>query len=71
MKNPIETKNIILNNDSNTDLNCEDNNKIKICKIPNNHFSLKDNGYYYTSYKNNCGKRIILYQFSPEKNFLN
>ena len=71
MKNPIETKNIRLNNDSNTDLNCEDNNKIKICKIHKNDLSLKENGYYYTSYKNHCGKRTILYEFSPVKIILN
>ena len=71
MKNPNEIKNIRLNDNSNDDLYCTDNNKIKTCIISRNHFQGKENGFYYTSYKNQCGYRSILYEFSPVKIILN
>ena len=71
MKNPNEIKNIRLNDDSNVDLYCTNNNKIKTCIINKNHFNGKKNGFYYTSYKNQCGNRNILYEFSPIKIILN
>ena len=71
MKNPNGIKNIRLNDDSNDDLLCKDNNKIKTCIISKNHFQGKENGFYYTSYKNQCGYRSILYEFAPVKIILN
>ena len=71
MKNANEITNIRLNDDSNDDLFCTDNKNIKTCIISKNHFKGKENGYYYTSYKNNCRNRAILYEFSPIKVFLN
>ena len=71
MKNPNEIKNIRLNDDLNDDLYCTDNNKVKTCIINKNHFQGKGNGFYYTSYKNKCGYRNILYEFSPIKIILN
>ena len=71
MKNAKEIKNIKLNSDSRNDLYCEDNNKIKSCKIHKSHFNGKESGYYYTTYINNCRNRAIIYEFSPIKVILN
>ena len=67
-KNAKEIKNIRLNgNDenNNNDLLCEDSKNFKICKIHRNYFKKIKNGYFYTSYKNNCGKSSILYEIPP------
>ena len=67
MKNSGEVQNIKLNDNSEEDIYCEDKKDIKTCIVNRYHFNKKENGYYYTSYKNHCGNRAILYEFSPVK----
>ena len=53
-------KGIKLNNDSSSELECTNKNKIKECTVPSNHFT--KSGLYYTYYYNSFGFETISYE---------
>ena len=58
---------IKLNKDA-PDLECEDiNKKLKRCIVHKSHFKGKENGYYYTMYKNCLNSTYIFYELPPSK----
>ena len=65
MATPSNSKNIKLNPDSNSYLECEDLSSMKICRGPVNHFEDKDSGYYHTYHLNNLNEYSIYYEANP------
>ena len=60
IENPGKLKNIKLNNNSTSYLECKDKNNIKECTVPKSHF--KESGYYYTYYTNSFETNVISYE---------
>ena len=65
MINPPNSKNIKLNIDSPTYLECTDLSGMKKCKVPINHFKKKESGYYHTHYLNSLGVYSTYYDANP------
>ena len=63
--NPQTLTGLKLNNDSEYELECTNNNRIKQCIVPKTHFN--ESGEYYTFYKDNNGERVILYEIEKIK----
>jgi len=60
IENPGKLKNIKLNNNSTSYLECKDKNNIKECTVPKSHFN--ESGYYYTYYINSFETNVISYE---------
>ena len=60
IENPGKLKNIKLNNNSTSYLECKDKNNIKECTVPKSHFN--ESGYYYTYYTNSFETNVISYE---------
>ena len=60
-------RNIKLNPDSSSDLDCVDLHDMKICTVPTNHFVNKESGYYYTQHLNHLNEYSIFYDSNPLK----
>ena len=67
MPNPQFEKNIKLNPDSDSYLECEDLIGMKKCTIPVLHFEEKENDYYYTYHLNHLNEYSIYYEANPIK----
>ena len=64
---PTYIKGIKLNKDA-PDLECEDiNKKLKRCIVHKSHFKGKENGYYFTMYRNCLNSMSIFYELPPTK----
>ena len=62
---PENVKNIKLNPDSETYLECKDLVGMKICTVPKSHFEDKEPGYYYTHHLNHLNGYSIYYESNP------
>ena len=66
MDRPKNLDGIKLNKDA-PDLECENINSFKRCIIHKSHFKGKENGYYYTMYRNCLNSTSIFYELPPTK----
>ena len=66
MDRPKNLDGIKLNKDA-PDLECENINSFKRCIVNKNHFKGKENGYYYTMYRNCLNSSSIVYELPPTK----
>ena len=66
MDRPNNLDGIKLNKDA-PDLDCENINSFKRCIVHKSHFKGKENGYYYTMYRNCLNSNSILYELPPTK----
>ena len=66
MESPQNLNGIKLNKDA-PDLECENINAFKRCIVHKNHFKGKENGYYYTMYRNCLNSTSIFYELPPIK----